>query len=161
MKNKRIEIRVSEDFYQLLDGLCRKYECSKTDYIINHCLFKEINIVKYEDVDAPETKDAFRKIASIANNMNQVGRSINAICIEVRNTIDKNIIVENQSFADMAAKFQQAHLEFKDLNRKFNEEYIKIVQMTQTKMIDEDVQEYLERTDPDYLELLKSGEIEN
>lgn len=151
MKTKDIHIRASSDFFELLNGICEKLNCSKTDYIINRLLCEEYTIVNITNEYASVKKD----LSSIANNLNQVGRAINKMCIDFAKSTEKDLIMSNNNFREFAEVFQNCHDQFKIIEKQFRDGESNLYQIENERMILDLVKDYLIENDPDYLEQIK------
>lgn len=155
-KCKRIELRVSEDFYDMLKYLAEKNRCTRTDFIV-----KKVLNPKTEVISLSERTDEERKLMhSISNNLNQTARTVNQIAKDYRLNENKPLDQYNEYLKDIIQKLNEMlpmfHIldvyEAERAKQLSNSGYI-----NKKEYLDPEVLEYLEKIDPFYLQdILKS-----
>ena len=72
-RNRRINVRLSKDEYEYLNGLVEETQLSREEY-----LRVLINCVKAEKTIDEELTDVLKNLYIIANNMNQIAHEANS-----------------------------------------------------------------------------------
>lgn len=150
MKNKELHFRVSEEFYELYENICKELNCSKTKYFIERAISPDYVYIKpgYE-----KENEAWKVITRIDHNMNQLARAMNQLVLfmKEKNNVDMML---HEDYAKMAEHFTFMQQEVKHLLELQKDQYQNLFQIINRRVMLESVTEYLERNDPDYLEVL-------
>lgn len=150
MKTKQMNFRVSEEFYELYENICKELNCSKTKYFIERTISQDFVYIKpgYE-----KENEAWKVITRIDHNMNQLARAMNQLVLfmKEKNNVDMML---HEDYAKMAEHFAFMQQEVKHLLELQKDQYQNLFQIINRRVMLESVTEYLERNDPDYLEVL-------
>lgn len=150
MKTKQMNFRVSEEFYELYENICKELNCSKTKYFIERTISQDFVYIKpgYE-----KENEAWKVITRIDHNMNQLARAMNQLVLfmKEKNNVDMML---HEDYAKMAEHFTFMQQEVKHLLELQKDQYQNLFQIINRRVMLESVTEYLERNDPDYLEVL-------
>lgn len=150
LKNKELHFRVSEEFYELYENICKELNCSKTKYFIERAISQDFVYIKpgYE-----KENEAWKVITRIDHNMNQLARAMNQLVLfmKEKNNVDMML---HEDYAKMAEHFTFMQQEVKHLLELQKDQYQNLFQIINRRVMLESVTEYLERNDPDYLEVL-------
>ena len=150
LKNKELHFRVSEEFYELYENICKELNCSKTKYFIERAISPDYVYIKpgYE-----KENEAWKVITRIDHNMNQLARAMNQLVLfmKEKNNVDMML---HEDYAKMAEHFTFMQKEVKQLLDLQKDQYQNLFQIINRRVMLESVTEYLERNDPDYLEVL-------
>ncbi|MBM6831010.1 plasmid mobilization protein [Faecalicoccus acidiformans] len=159
MKTKRIEIRVSEEFYNLLEEICKQLKCTKTTYIAERCLSADYSVWELEY----DKLEIFPLIAKMSNNMNQLARSMNSIEKIANEQADVELYLQNQNWKAMRESFDEMRQWQRELEMLLSKKGWEVYRLIRKREILDIVQEYLEKEDPDYLEELRyyDGTVDN
>ena len=87
-KNKRIDIRMSEEDYNFMKFLCEQYECNQTDLIT-----ELIRKGEYTELNYDVIKEFNRIFGNIGNNINQIARLLN--------TANKNTLFTEEQYNEI------------------------------------------------------------
>lgn len=150
MKTKQMNFRVSDEFYELYENICKELNCSKTKYFIERAISQDFVYIKpgYE-----KENEAWKVITRIDHNMNQLARAMNQLVLfmKEKNNVDMML---HEDYAKMAEHFTFMQQEVKHLLELQKDQYQDLFQIINRRVMLESVTEYLERNDPDYLEVL-------
>ena len=150
MKNKELHFRVSEEFYELYENICKELNCSKTKYFIERAISPDYVYIKpgYE-----KENEAWKVITRIDHNMNQLARAMNQLVLfmKEKNNVDMML---HEDYAKMAEHFKFMQKEVKQLLDLQKDQYLNLFQIINRRELLECVIDYLEKNDPDYMEVL-------
>lgn len=152
-KNKQINIRVSEEFYDLLSGYSQFLGISITALIVDSVLCKEYVMVEKE----ANNKDLEKYFYSLSNNVNQMARTLNAINRELKETADKDLLMEKMDFRSFAIELHSIHERLKSIDKKGALKDRGLYAYSKKRKIYKDLEEYLIGTGQEiYLENLRN-----
>lgn len=150
MKNKELHFRVSEEFYELYENICKELNCSKTKYFIERAISPDYVYIKpgYE-----KENEAWKVITRIDHNMNQLARAMNQLVLfmKEKNNVDMML---HEDYAKMAEHFAFMQQEVKHLLELQKDQYQNLFQIINRRELLECVIDYLEKNDSDYMEVL-------
>lgn len=153
-KVKRFDFRVDEDFYELYKNICKELGCSQTQYFIESSLSPYYVVVHpaYE-----MSNEAGKLLTRINHNMNQLARAMNQLVLfmKEKNNVDMML---HEDYAKMAEHFTFMQSEVKKLLELQKEQYSNLFQVVNERVFYDSVREYLEKNDPEYLEILSKRE---
>lgn len=153
-KEKRIEIRVSNSFYDMLTKVCEQLECSKTDYLIE-CALSPTFIKIYRE---PWEDKVERDLGSMSNNLNQMARALNEIKIKIK----EHEYMDQEFFSnflnDLAFDIQEVRVSHTDFINDLIKDEKNTFHFVNSRELLSQVIEVLEDTDQEYLEFLKKRE---
>ncbi len=158
-KDKKIQIRVSEKFLNLLDEICKELNCTKTTYITERCLSADYSVWQLEY----DKLEIFPLIAKMSNNMNEVARRMIHIDKIASEQADLELYLQNQNWKAMKDSFDEMRQWQKELEMLLAKKGWEVYRLIRKREILDIVQEYLEKDDPDYLEELRyyDGTVNN
>ena len=111
MKDYQLHFRVSKDFYNLYEEVCKTLHCSKTHYFIERSLSPQFIYIEpgYE-----KNNEAWHLLNSMSNNMNQIARAMNQLVtfMKQENNID---MLLHEDYKQMAENFEYMRDEVKKL----------------------------------------------
>ena len=149
-KTERLYFRVTPEFKELYENICKELNCSKTKYFIERTISQDFVYIKpgYE-----KENEAWKVITRIDHNMNQLARAMNQLVLfmKEKNNVDMML---HEDYAKMAEHFTFMQQEVKHLLELQKDQYENLFQIINRRVMLESVTEYLERNDPDYLEVL-------
>lgn len=149
-KTERLYFRVTPEFKELYENICKELNCSKTKYFIERTISQDFVYIKpgYE-----KENEAWKVITRIDHNMNQLARAMNQLVLfmKEKNNVDMML---HEDYAKMAEHFSFMQQEVKHLLELQKDQYQNLFQIINRRVMLESVTEYLERNDPDYLEVL-------
>lgn len=149
-KTERLYFRVTPEFKELYENICKELNCSKTKYFIESTISQDFVYIKpgYE-----KENEAWKVITRIDHNMNQLARAMNQLVLfmKEKNNVDMML---HEDYAKMAEHFTFMQQEVKHLLELQKDQYQNLFQIINRRVMLESVTEYLERNDPDYLEVL-------
>lgn len=149
-KSERLYFRVTPEFKELYENICKELNCSKTKYFIERAISQDFVYIKpgYE-----KENEAWKVITRIDHNMNQLARAMNQLVLfmKEKNNVDMML---HEDYAKMAEHFTFMQQEVKHLLELQKDQYQNLFQIINRRVMLESVTEYLERNDPDYLEVL-------
>lgn len=149
-KTERLYFRVTPEFKELYENICKELNCSKTKYFIERAISQDFVYIKpgYE-----KENEAWKVITRIDHNMNQLARAMNQLVLfmKEKNNVDMML---HEDYAKMAEHFTFMQQEVKHLLELQKDQYQNLFQIINRRVMLESVTEYLERNDPDYLEVL-------
>lgn len=149
-KTERLYFRVTPEFKELYENICKELNCSKTKYFIERTISQDFVYIKpgYE-----KENEAWKVITRIDHNMNQLARAMNQLVLfmKEKNNVDMML---HEDYAKMAEHFTFMQQEVKHLLELQKDQYQNLFQIINRRVMLESVTEYLERNDPDYLEVL-------
>ncbi len=157
--HKKIQIRTSEDFYDLLNHLANKYEMSKTDFIIKRILDPHFTTVQIQE----RRNEEMKLYASVSNNINQIARSVHSLVKEYKMLEHKPLSEYSKEFVQFTIVLDEVVKQMKALDDRevsLQSGLMKYGYLNKKKYLDEDVVEYLERYRPEYLHDILNGEAE-
>lgn len=150
LKNKELHFRVSEEFYELYENICKELNCSKTKYFIERAISPDYVYIKpgYE-----KENEAWKVITRIDHNMNQLARAMNQLVLfmKEKNNVDMML---HEDYAKMAEHFKFMQKEVKQLLDLQKDQYQNLFQIINRRELLECVIDYLEKNDSDYMEVL-------
>ena len=90
MKTKQMNFRVSDEFYELYENICKELNCSKTKYFIERAISQDFVYIKpgYE-----KENEAWKVITRIDHNMNQLARAMNQLVLFMKEKNNSAVIV--------------------------------------------------------------------
>ena len=148
---KEIHFRVTEEFYNLLEAICEKLNCTKTQYIKDRCISGDYSVWQIEFDD----EEIFSLINRISNNVNQLARSMNRIEKIAKEQADLELYLQNQDWKAMKDSFDEMRQWQKELEMLLAKNGWELYRIVRQREILDIVQEYLDKENPEYLEELK------
>ena len=154
MKDKRIEIRVSNDFYYMLTKVCERLNCSMTDYLTERALSQDI----VQIVRTPLELETEHTLARISNNMNQAARTLNSL----RTMIKEQNYIDQEYFETVLMQvFESLHEirvdQLRFLDDVYEDQKLAFSSYKKRAILPE-VEEVLQEIDRDYLEQIQNKE---
>ena len=148
-KVKRFDFRVDEDFYELYKNICKELGCSQTQYLSPYYVVVH---PAYE-----MSNEAGKLLTRINHNMNQLARGMNQLVLFMKEKYDVDMML-HEDYAKMAEHFTFMQSEVKKLLELQKEQYSNVFQVVNERVFYDSVREYLEKNDPEYLEILSKRE---
>lgn len=149
-KTERLEFRVTPEFKKLYGEICKSLQCSQTRYFIERSLSPDFVHIEpgYE-----KNNEAWHLLNSMSNNMNQIARAMNQLVafMKEENNIDMML---HEDYKQMAENFEYMRDEVKKLVLMQRDQFSNLFQIANKRELLPCVQEYLEKNDPDYMEVL-------
>lgn len=154
MKEKRIEIRVSDDFYYMLTKVCEKLQCTMTEYLTERALSQDI----VQIVRTPLELETERTLSRISNNMNQTARTLNSL----RTMIKEHDYIDQEYFESVLTQVFEFLQEIRVDQHRFLDDVYEdqklVFSSHKQREILPEVEEVLKEVDQDYLEQIKDKE---
>lgn len=150
MKDHQLHFRVSKDFYELYVNICKALNCSQTRYFIERSLSPDF---VYIEPGYEKNNEAWHLLNSMSNNMNQIARAMNQLVafMKEENNIDMML---HEDYKQMAENFEYMRDEVKKLVHMQRDQFSNLFQIANKRELLPCVQEYLEKNDPEYMEVL-------
>lgn len=103
------------------------------------------------------SNEAGKLLTRINHNMNQLARAMNQLVLfmKEKNNVDMML---HEDYAKMAEHFTFMQSEVKKLLELQKEQYSNLFQVINERVFYDSVREYLEKNDPEYLEVLSKRE---
>ena len=140
-KTERLYFRVTPEFKELYENICKELNCSKTKYFIERTISQDFVYIKpgYE-----KENEAWKVITRIDHNMNQLARAMNQLVLfmKEKNNVDMML---HEDYAKMAEHFTFMQQEVKHLLELQKDQYQNLFQIINRRVMLESVTEYLER----------------
>lgn len=153
MKDKRIEIRVSEKFFNLITALAEKSNKTKTQLITERCLTGKLNRVEVNHCD----EQMKQTLSGLSDKINQQAKTINEILRTFKEAERNGTVYEkfiDMDFTELTNQYKICANEFQKISQRLENNETSFYQMKIHDELIPEVIEYVAYNHPEFFETM-------